>query len=282
GRPGGTERAPWILRQLGLRAAVQPRQDLNDLAVRIDGEERDPESGVKGAPSVAAMTREVRRVIEHIVRAGDRPLIVGGCCSCVMGAVAGVRDAMGRSGLVYVDGHLDLYDGNTSPTGECADMPLAFMLGRGPALLDEPMGARQPIEVGDVSLLGYRDRHLAEPAGSLLPEDLGPDFHHRDVDAIRAIGMEAAAEEAVARQGDRAGRFWLHLDWDVLDRATLPSADYLMPNGLSWDELISLVRPLVRSPRMIGMSLACYNPDNDPDLTDGRRVVDAMAQFFAR
>jgi arginase len=34
--------------------------------------------------------------------------------------------------LVYLDGHVDLYDGRTSPTGEAADMPLAVLLGAGP------------------------------------------------------------------------------------------------------------------------------------------------------
>ncbi len=53
-----------------------------------------------------------------------------------MGAVAGARDTFGRGGLVNVDGHLDLYDHRTSPTGEAADMPSAALLGLGwPGLL---------------------------------------------------------------------------------------------------------------------------------------------------
>ena len=41
--------------------------------------------------------------------------------------------SVGDLGLVYVDGHLDFYDGVTSPTGEAADMPIAVLLGDGPA-----------------------------------------------------------------------------------------------------------------------------------------------------
>lgn len=280
GRPGGTERAPTVLRQLGLRESVKARFDLNDLPVRIEGEARDPESGVKGAASVAAMTAIVRQSIASALLTGYQPLLIGGCCSIVMGAVAGARDRLGRVGLVYIDGHLDLYDGQTSPSGECADMPLAFMIGRGPHFLDGPMGVRQPIAEADVSLIGYRDRYLAEPAGSILPEDLGKDFHHYDVNNLRAVGFSAIGGEVLSRQTAGANRYWLHLDWDVLDENSLPSADYLMPNGFNWSELIQLVRPLVKSPLMIGMSTACYNPDNDRDGSDGRRIIDAMGQLF--
>ena len=57
---------------------------------------------------------------------------MGGCCSLLPGALAGARRVDGRVGLVYLDGHLDLYDGVTSPTGEAADMPISVVLGRGP------------------------------------------------------------------------------------------------------------------------------------------------------
>jgi arginase len=280
GRPGGTERAPSVLRRLGLLESVKARFDLSDLPVRIEGDTRDPDTGVKGSASVAAMTRIVREAVSSALLKGYRPLLIGGCCSMVMGAVAGARDELGRIGLVYVDGHMDLYDGQTSPSGECADMPLAFVLGRGPNFLDEPMGVRQPIAEADVSLIGYRDRYLCESAGSILPEDLGKDFHHRDVKSLRTTGLGAIAGEVLARQAAGAGRFWLHLDWDVLDEESLPSADYLMPNGLSWNELIQLVEPLAKSSLMIGMSTACYNPDNDRSGADGRRIVDTLGRIF--
>ena len=57
-------------------------------------------------------------------------------------ALAGVRDAIGSVGVANVDGHVDVYDGRTSPTGEGADMPLAVALGFGPAAwVDAAKGA---------------------------------------------------------------------------------------------------------------------------------------------
>ncbi|HXV25689.1 MAG TPA: arginase family protein [Alphaproteobacteria bacterium] len=281
GKPGGCEHAPTVFRNLGVARAIDAARDLNDLPVRIDSPVRDAASGVKGADSVVAANEATKQAVEEILRSGSKPVMLGGCCSYVMGAVAAARRVYGRIGLAYVDGHMDLYDGKTSPSGECADMPLAFVIGEGPSLLDKVMETRAPVAVGDVSLIGYRDRYLAEPQGSLLPEQLGASFHHVDASAVRARGFKETAISVLKHQQDGAGKYWLHLDWDVLDEKALPSADYLMPNGFGWDELIELVRPLVQSPNLIGMSTACYNPDNDPGLADGRRAVDAMARLFA-
>jgi hypothetical protein len=32
---------------------------------------------------------------------------------------------------------------------------------------------------------------------------------------------------------------------------------------------------------LIGMSTACYNPDNDPGREDGKQIVETLRQIFA-
>ena len=44
-------------------------------------------------------------------------------------------------GLAYLDGHLDLYDGQTSTTGEPADMPISVLTGNGPVAWSAQIGA---------------------------------------------------------------------------------------------------------------------------------------------
>lgn len=41
----------------------------------------------------------------------------------------------GRFGLLFADGHVDFYQPEASPSGEVADMDLALVTGRGPAIL---------------------------------------------------------------------------------------------------------------------------------------------------
>ena len=61
----------------------------------------------------------------------------------------------------------------------------------------------------------------------------------------------------------RPGRYWVHLDVDVLDEQAFRATDYLMPGGLSLAELGELIRPLLAGPGLAGVSLACYNPQKD-------------------
>ncbi len=276
GHEGGTELAPAALRALGLPARLGA-SDRGDLDVRIRSDLRDPGTGVVGLPEVLAVTHAVRDAVRDAVAAGERPLVLGGCCGLVPGALAGLRDAAGPLGVAYVDGHVDVYDGRTSPTGEAADMPMgvAFGLGPeawvtaagGPSTTPEDvvvLGARDPEEAGDIAAL--RAGRLA--ALSVLgPEEL------------RAQGLNAAGQAAAARLG--GGRFWLHLDVDVLDEVAMPATDYLLPGGLEWDELAALLAPLAASPALAGLSLGCVNPEKDPSGAYTRRTGDLLVAALA-
>jgi arginase len=273
GRAGGTEHAPAALRELGLPDALDAR-DAGDLDVRIRGDERDPETGIVAGPDVLATTAALRTAVADVISEGARPLLAGGCCSEVPGALAGARDALGRVGLAYLDGHLDLYDGETSPTGEAADMPISVAFGRGPVAWVEVAGGPS-LFPDDAALVGYRDREESESYGMLQPEELGSGLTHLSVDEVRRAGPAAVGERVAAALSER-GPMWLHLDVDVLDQDVFPATDYLMPNGMTWEELMPVLAPIASSRSVAGLSLGCYNPDKDPGRECGRALVGAI------
>jgi arginase len=135
--PVGTTRTPGVLRANGVVERLRAR-DLGDLDVMLGPAVRDPDTGIVGSDSVLDLTRTVRVATADALDADGTLVILGGCCTLVVGAIAGVRDRFPDAGLVYLDGHLDLYDGRTSPGGEAADMPLAVALGVGPRLGSTP------------------------------------------------------------------------------------------------------------------------------------------------
>ena len=269
GRSGGTELAPAALRGAGLVERLGCA-DRGDLDVRIRGDVRDPETGIVGSPDVLAMTGQVRTAIRDMVAAGERPLVLGGCCSLVPGALAGVRDAGGSVGVVNVDGHVDVYDGTTSPTGEAADMPLAVALGFGPAAWVGAAGGAST-SPGQSVVLGARDPDEAADIASLLNGELA-DLVVLSPDELRTRGLREAGERAAAG----LERFWIHLDVDVLDEQVMPATDYLMPGGLEWEELADLLAPLAASPAAIGLSVGCLNPEKDPGGLLVQRTCDLL------
>ncbi|MDX6626978.1 MAG: arginase [Solirubrobacterales bacterium] len=278
GRSGGTEHGPQALRELGLPAALQGR-DAGDLAIRIRGEERDPASGILAAADVLAATRTIRAAVAKRIADGERPFLAGGCCAELPGALAGVRDALGAPlGLVHFDGHADLYDGQTSTTGEAADMPVSVALGLGPPAWVEVAGGPS-VAPQHLFLVGYRDREESIADGMRQPEELAPAPVLWPLETLRAAGADVATELA-GRIGSTVP-FWLHFDVDVLDQEVFPATDYLMPGGAEWDEVSALLAPLLGSAALVGASLGCYNPDKDPDRACGRQLVRALGSALA-
>jgi arginase len=206
GRPGGLDRSPTVLRDLGIVEAIGASIDLTDLPIRIDTPERDAVSGVIGAASVERAIQRTCDAVGRTLSDGSKPFLLGGCCTYFIGAMVAATRAHGRCGLVYVDGHLDLYDGRTSPTGECADMPMAAVLGKAGDLFSRAMELEHAVNPADVALLAYRDHATARAEGSLLPENFAPELFHRDAEAIRRSGSERIAQEVLRRQGEGAGR----------------------------------------------------------------------------
>jgi arginase len=109
-----------------------------------------------------------------------------------------------------------------------------------------------------------------------VPEDAGLDAELTPA-TLRDRGLAEAGAAARDQLSAAAGRYWVHLDVDVLDELAFPATDYLMPGGLTVAELGQLLGPLLASPALAGVSLACYNPQKD---ADGSGVT-ALRELFA-
>ena len=272
GRSGGTEHAPAAFRDL-TRDDDPWNTDAGDLDVRIRGEARDPSSGVIAIDDVLDTTRRLAGAVADLTAEGAVVFAMGGCCALLPGALAGAQRTFGRVGLAYLDGHLDLYDGRTSPTGEAADMPISVILGRGPAVWVEAAGDVSRPE--DVTLLVPRDLDEALTYGHPHPNEI-PGLSFVDADRVRRDGAAVIGQQVAERVGRDPGRLWVHLDVDVLDEVVFPATDYLDPNGLDLTQLTDLLTPLLRSPALVGFSVGCYNPDKDPDGASGRALADVI------
>ncbi|MEP6757843.1 MAG: arginase family protein [Actinomycetota bacterium] len=272
GRSGGTEHAPQAFRAF-TRADDPWRTDGGDIDARIRGDVRDPASGVIAIDDVLDTTRRVADVVADLTSQGAVVFVVGGCCALLPGALAGAQRTFGRVGLAYLDGHLDLYDGETSPTGEAADMPISVILGRGPATWVDAAGEVSRPE--DVTLLGPRDLDEALTHGHPHPDEI-PGLTFVDADQVRRDGAAVIGQQVADRVGQDPDRLWVHLDVDVLDELVFPATDYLDPNGLDLTQLTDLLTPLLRAPALVGFSVGCYNPDKDPDGACGRALADVL------
>jgi arginase len=276
GQPGGTELAPEALLAAGLEDAVRlGRRDATLTLLRDP--ERDPDSGVVAFEQVLDLSREIRAKTAALAASGEPLLVLGGCCTLVPAVLGGLADTGRTPRVAYVDGHLDLYDGVSSATGEAADMPLAVALGRGPDGWLEAAGDYR-LDPQDLAILGYRDLDEARELGSLLPAEL-PGGTFVDTPGVRSAGPATvsagvAARLAAAGSGDG---YWVHVDLDILDESIFPATDAFADGGLDWDELEALLGPLLANDSCLGLNLVCFNPEKDPDGESGRRIVELLA-----
>ena len=159
-------------------------------------------------------------------------------------------------------------------------MELAFVTGRGPDVVANLEGRRPLVADTDVVVLGFRD---AEEQAAYGSQPLPSQMIAFDLAAVRRDGAEAVVRQSLAQltRSGGPGRFWLHIDADVLDDAIMPAVDYRQPDGLSWDELQIVVRTAHASEALVGLDVTIYNPALDRDGAGARGLVDVLAGALA-
>lgn len=155
-------------------------------------------------------------------------------------------------------------------------MPIGVLLGFGEPGLLAASGPEPSLAVDRLRVLGARDREEWADVADLVTM-LGIDNVEPDV-----IAHEPSAAGARAARALHSNGFWLALDLDVVDQDDFPATDYLMPGGISMDELHDLLLPLGRDDALIGASVACYNPTKDPGGVLGGRLVDLLVDVLGR
>jgi arginase len=271
--PGGIATAIGVLREAGLVESLRRSADVRD-----GGDLELPEgSGVRGASgllnerALGWLVTSTRDAVANALRGGRLPLLVGGDCPVLLGALAAGRDADREPGLLLVDGHEDAWPPERSETGEASDSEVAIALGRVPGL-PGPLDGLVPLLTPEViAMLGPRDRRELDEAGV---ESLdGAIALFRDDGAVRAIGAAESAREALAALAAASSSFWLHVDLDVLGTKEFPAADYLQLGGLAWEELLDIAAPALADQHCLGCSVVIYNPELDPERTAAARIV---------
>jgi arginase len=173
-------------------------------------------------PDVAIVERpsldEQTRAIANAL--ASRPVVLGGCCCAHVGAATGVARRVDRLAVVWIDSHGDLNTPESSPSGNLWGMPFRM-------LLDDGVVAPE-----DAALVGVRNLDPPEK------------------EYMTSVGLDDSLERAL----EGVGATYVALDLDVLDPA---EADVLIPepDGLSADELETLLRDVADRTTIVGMGV---------------------------
>ena len=263
-RRGGADR--------GLRGAgVEPRWRPTPAALlQVDAAPFDAVARIAGW--LAGTTAE-------LAAGGEAFAVVGGDHSCAIGTWSGVArgvKADGPLGLVWIDAHMDAHTPESTWSGALNGMPLAALLGIGPAALTGLAGGAPALRPEHVCLVGVRS---FEPEEMALAERVG--IRIIAMEEVRRRGLAAALDEAVRVACRGTAAFGLTLDLDAIDPLDAPAVGTPEPGGIRAAELRPVWRGLAQRPNCAGVEIAEYNPHRDRNGRTARLMRDLLAAAFA-
>jgi len=225
---------------------------------------------------VARHSAALAESVDTAMRGGRFPVVVGGDHSIAIGTWGGVARAIDRAplGLIWFDAHLDAHTEATTPSMNPHGMSAAVLLGHGrPEFLALGGHAVRPENLCYIGARSYEDGERA------LLERLG--VRVVGMDEVRARGLAAVVEEAVAIASWCTAGFGATIDLDGFDPADAPGVGLREPDGLRRGEMLAAL-PLLRqqahgrSP-LRAVEIVEYIPALDEEGRTARLVGDMIA-----
>ena len=144
----GVERTPAALLAAGLADGLAARR-AGHVAAKGYSAMRDPLTKIMNPHALADYSSVLADAVAQILDEGEFPVVLGGDCSIVLGAMLAPR-RRGRYGLLYIDGDADFYQPEVNPLrGAASASDLAFATGRGPDVVCHIEGRRPLVRDDD-------------------------------------------------------------------------------------------------------------------------------------
>ncbi|PYT82066.1 MAG: hypothetical protein DMG40_07085 [Acidobacteria bacterium] len=178
--------------------------------------------------------------------------------------------------IAPVDRDADLNTPASTPSGRIDGMVVAHILGKGAPELVRFWGESPLVREPDVTLFGIE--RLDPPEQEYLAKS--PMRHYRAGD-IQFKGGARAAEDALSHMHAGAHEFVLHLDIDVIAQEDFPAVNVPGSGGLRFDDVSSALLEFGKHKNLLGLDVAQYNPDKDPDGSGARKLVDLLVEILA-
>ena len=156
---------PSAVRVAGLEARLEAIghivEDAGNVAVAIPEQKKEGAAHAKYLKEITATCIKSADLVLKTLEAGKVPLILGGDHSVAAGTVSGVAEFYRRKnqkvGLIWIDAHTDMNTPDSSPSGNVHGMPLAALMGLGPAELGNIYEFSPKVRPENCVLVGIRD-----------------------------------------------------------------------------------------------------------------------------
>lgn len=275
----GSEKAPAALRAAGLVEKLQNAgfevMDHGDCAPRLFADDEEHRRA-RNLPAIVAGLNDLKLRAEVAVKSGALVLVLGGDCAQVIGLLTGARRYYKNISLLWVDRDADLNTPASTPSGRIDGMVVANVIGKGAPELTRFWGEGALVREPDVVLFGLE--RLDPPEQDFLTRS---PMRHVYLADIQFKGAEKAAQNALTLLHAETREFVVHLDTDVLDAGELPSVNVPGSGGLRFDDARAILWEVLKSKNLVGLDIAQYNPDKDPDGSGAKKLVELLVEALS-
>lgn len=233
-------------------------RDMGDLRFDRPATPARPDDKAKYLKEIGAACEIIAGELRSAVSAGELPVVLGGDHAIAAGSLAGIIAAVPEArrpvGLIWFDAHADMNTPETSMSGNIHGMPLAALLGYGPAELTHVGGFAPKLDPRYCAHIGARD---LDPAERELIRRTGLRFFTmREIDER---GMSACIDEALEIVRRAPGGYAVTLDVDALDPGDAPGSGTVVRGGLTYREAHLAMEKIAEAGGMISLEVVEIN-----------------------
>ena len=275
----GSEKAPAALRAAGIVERLQSAgfevADYGDCAPRLFADDEEHRRA-RNLPAIVAGLNDLKVHTEVAVKSGALVLVLGGDCAQSIGLLTGARRYYKHINLLWFDRDADLNTPASTPSGRIDGMVVAHIIGRGAPELVRFWGETPLVREPDVTLFGIT--RLDPPEQEFLSKS---PLRHISAEAMAAKGASAAAAEALTHLHADTREFVLHIDLDVIAQDDLPPVNVPASGGMSLNDVRDALKQFAAHKNLLGLDIAQYNPDKDPDGSNAKKIVDLIVEALS-
>ncbi len=259
----GVDMGPSAVRVAGLEARLEALghvvEDGGNVSVAIAEQKKEGDPKAKYLKEITATCTKHADMVLKTLEAAKFPLVLGGDHSVAAGTVAGVAEFYRRQnqkiGLIWIDAHADINTPETSPSGNVHGMPLAAILGLGPAELGGIYNFSPKVQPENTVVIGVRDIDAREKENI---HQVGIKVYTmRDIDER---GMRTVIEEALRVVGRGTAGYHVSLDMDWIDPEDAPGVGTPVRGGASYREAHLAMEIIADHGRMTSFEIVEVNP----------------------
>ncbi|MDQ1096408.1 MULTISPECIES: arginase family protein [Chryseobacterium] len=271
----GVKKLPDWFRKFGFHKRINPKNifRLEAPEYRMDFDE---ETGVKNTYQVIEYAKKQSELILKHFNTDTFHLMLGGDCSILIGSALALKQ-LGNFGLFYLDGHTDYILPKLSPSGGIAGMDLAIASGLGHQKLTNINDLKPYFQEEHIFCVGNAETDDDQYVGEILNSKI----HYLDLENLRRNGFRKTTEDFLRMVDEKnLDGFFIHFDVDVLKDEIMPVVDSRMEDGIDYENLKEILKPLIVDKRCFGLEITILDPDYDKEGIYTQPFIENLIQII--